>query len=121
MAEAAGLVLGAIPLIFLALDKYQECLEFGRSYTKYKDTLMSIRDEVFVQQKLFHDTMETMGLHTPTYLELEEHLQIRFPENHEQFMRYIRRMAATIDLLMVKLEVDMNSNVSPFKRSHEFH
>lgn len=72
MAEAAGLVLGAIPLVFLALDKYQESLEFGRSYAKYQDTLMSIRDEVSVQQMLFHGTMETMGLYKLTYAELEE-------------------------------------------------
>lgn len=121
MAEAAGLVLGVIPLVFYALDKYQDCLEFGRSYKKYKDTLTSIRDEVFVQQMLFHNTMETMGLSKPNYAELEECLQNRFPENHEQFMRYIRRMAATIDLLMAKLEVDVNSNVSPFKWLREFH
>jgi hypothetical protein len=121
MAEAAGLVLGVIPLVFYALDKYQDCLEFGRSYKKYEDTLTSIRDEVFVQQMLFHNTMETMGLSEPNYAELEECLQNRFPENHEQFMRYIKRMAATIDLLMAKLEVDVNSNVSPFKRLRESH
>lgn len=112
MAEAAGLVLGVIPLIFLALDKYQECLEFGRSYAKYKDTLTSIRDEVSVQQMLFHSTMETMGLYRPTYVELEECLRIRFPDNHAQFMRYIRNMAAIIDQLMAKLEIDSKSKVS---------
>ena len=112
MAEAAGLVLGAIPLIFLALDKYQEFLEFGRSYAKYKDTLMSIRDEVSLQQMLFHGTMETMGLYKPTYLQLENCLRDRFPEDHTTFMRYIRKMAAIIDQLMAKLEVDTNGKVS---------
>lgn len=112
MAEAAGLVLGAIPLIFLALDKYQDCLEFGRSYAKYTDTLTSIRDEVSLQQMLFHGTMEMMGLSQPTYTELEECLRIRFPDNHVQFLRYIRKMAATIDQLMAKLEIDANSRVS---------
>ncbi|KAH0030900.1 hypothetical protein KCU78_g2939, partial [Aureobasidium melanogenum] len=109
MAEVAGLVLGVIPLVCYALDKYQDCLEFGRSYAKYKDTLTSIRDGVSVQQMLFHSTMETMGLSKPTYAELEECLQSRFPENHEQFMRCIRKMADTIDQLMVKLEIDANS------------
>lgn len=112
MAEAAGLVLGVIPLVFYALDKYQDCLEFGRSYARYKDTLTSIRDDVSVQQMLFHGTMETMGLHKPTYAELEECLQIRFPENHMQFMRCIRKMADTIGELMAKLEIDANSKVS---------
>lgn len=121
MAEAAGLVLGVIPLVFLALDKYQECLEFGRSYAKYKDTLMSIRDEVSIQQMLFYGTMETVGLHEPTYVELEVCLQTRFPDNHKQIMAYIRRMAATVDLLIVKLEVDVDSNVSLSEWSHEFH
>jgi hypothetical protein len=112
MAEAAGLVLGAIPLVFLALDKYQDCLEFGRSYARYTDTLMSIRDEVSLQQMQFHGTMEIMGLYKPTYMELEDCLRNRFPDNHTTFMRYIRKMAATINQLMAKLEVDTYGNVS---------
>jgi hypothetical protein len=121
MAEAAGLVLGTIPLIFLALDKYQECLEFGRSYAKYAETLMIIRDEVCLQQMLFHKTMETMGLDKPTYMELENCLQDRFPENHVTFMRQIRRMATTIDQLMTKLEVDTNSKVSDISLTCQIH
>lgn len=112
MAEAAGLVLGVIPLVFYALDEYQDCLEAGRSYARYKDTLTSIRDEVSVQQMLFHNTMESMGLYRPTYAELEECLRTRFPKNHMQFMRCIRKMADTIDQLMAKLEIDTNSKVS---------
>jgi len=112
MAEAAGLVLGAIPLIFLALDKYQECLEFGRSYARYTDTLMRIRDEVWLQQMQFHSTMETMGLYNPTYLELEDCLRERYPESHPVFMSYIRRMATTTNQLMAKLEVDTRGQVS---------
>jgi hypothetical protein len=112
MAEAAGLVLGAIPLIFLALDKYIDCLEFGRSYAKYADTLMSIRDEVTLQQMLFQGTMDTMGLYKPTYAGLEDCLRDRFPENHATFMRYIRKMATIIDQLIVKLEIDSIGKVS---------
>lgn len=112
MAEAAGLVLGAIPLIFLALEKYEECLKFGRNYMHYTETLMSIRDEVFVQQKLVLGTMEMLGLHNPTYLELEDCLRDNFPESHTTVMRYIGRMATTIDQLMAKLEVDTRGEVS---------
>jgi len=112
MAEAAGLVLGAVPLVFLALDKYQDCLEFGRSYAKYTDTLMSIRDEISLQHMQFHGTMEMMGLHKPTYMELEDCLRSYFPENHTTFMRYIRKMAAIISQLMAKLEVDAYGTVS---------
>jgi hypothetical protein len=112
MAEAAGLVLGAIPLIFLALDKYQECLEFGRSYAKYSDTLMSIRDEVSIHQMLFEGTMKTMGLCKPTYAELDHCLRDRFLENHKTLMRCVQRMDATTSQLMDKLEVDTNSKVS---------
>ncbi|KAG9787054.1 hypothetical protein KCU95_g8070, partial [Aureobasidium melanogenum] len=109
MAEAAGLVLGAIPLVFLALDKYQECLEAAHCYARYEDTLLSIRDEVFIQQKLFYDTMETMGLYEPNYAQLEQCLQSHFPDNHKQFMRCIKRMADTINRLMTKLEIDASS------------
>jgi len=115
MAEAAGLVLGAVPLVFLALDKYQDCLEFGRSYAKYTDTLMSIRDEISLQQMQFHGTMEMMGLYKPTYRELEDCLRDHFPENHTTFIRYIRKMAAIISQLMAKLEVDVCGKVSDIK------
>jgi hypothetical protein len=121
MAEAAGLVLGAIPLIFLALDKYQECLEFGSHYKMYTETLTSIRDEVSVQQMLFEDTMETIGLHKPTYVELGNCLQDRLPENHKTLMRCIQRMDATITLLMDKLEVDTTSKVSMIESADHTH
>jgi hypothetical protein len=104
-------VLGAIPLVFLALDTYQECLEFGKSYAKYDDTLMSIRDEVSIQQMMFEGTMETMGLWEPTYVDLDHCLRDRFPENHKILMRCIRKMDTTISQLMEKLEVDTNSKV----------
>jgi hypothetical protein len=112
MAEVAGLVLGAIPLIFLALDKYQACLEFGKHYARYTDTLMSIRDEVSIQQMLFQDTMKAIGLHEPTYVELEDCLQIRFPEHHKTLVRCIKGMDSTIAELMERLEVDTTSRVS---------
>lgn len=121
MAEAAGLVLGAIPLIFLALDKYQECLEFGRSYARYTETLMSIRDEVSLQQMQFHSTMEMMGLNKPTYLELDDCLRERFPKTHPIFMSYIRRMATTTDQLMAKLEVDTRDQVSRINLAFPMH
>jgi hypothetical protein len=112
MAEAAGLVLGAIPLVFMALDKYQECLEFGRNYTRYTIMLSKIKDGVSLQQKQFFDTLETMGLYKPTYIELDACLQDRFPEYHETFMRCIRDMETIINQLMAKLEIDAIGKVS---------
>lgn len=79
---------------------------------KNKDTLTSIRDGVPIRKMLFHGTMETMGSYKPTFAEFEECLQCRFPEDHMQFMRYIRRMAETIDELMAKLEIDSDNKVS---------
>jgi hypothetical protein len=112
MAEAAGLVLGAIPLIFLALDEYQKCLEFGRNYAKYTDTLTSIRDGVSLQQKQFFDTLEMMDLYKPTYMELDACLRDRFPEHHETFMRCIKNMETTMNQLMAKLDIDALGKVS---------
>ncbi|THX50761.1 hypothetical protein D6D06_07784 [Aureobasidium pullulans] len=112
MAEIAGLVLGGIPLIFLALDKYQECLEQGRNYCKYNDMLLDIRTEVFVQQKQFYNTIELLGLYEPTYNELDQYLQVHFPEEYMQFARYIKKMDTTVKQLMEKLEIDVQDKQS---------
>jgi len=111
MAEIAGLVLGGIPLIFLALEKYQQCLESGKNFYKYNATLLEIRDEIFVQQKQFSKTMELLGLYRPTYTELNKYLQDHFPEDNIQFARYIQRMELTIKHLMDKLEIDILNKV----------
>ena len=121
MAETAGLVLGAIPLIFLALDKYQEVLEFAGEYAKYEDTLTSIRDGVLLQQMQLSNTMESMGLYKPTYIELEDCLRDRFPNNHATFMRSIIRMATTMDQLMAKLEVDTRGKVSRIELAYQIY
>lgn len=116
MAEIAGLVLGGIPLIFLALDKYQECLEQGRNYCKYNDMLLDIRTEVFVQQKQFYNTIELLGLYEPTYNELDQYLQVHFPEEYMQFARYIKKMDTTVKQLMEKLEIDVQDKVGTVSR-----
>jgi hypothetical protein len=121
MAEVAGLVLGAIPLIVLALDKYQACLDFGKNYARYTDTLTSIRDEVSIQQMLFQDTMRAIGLHEPTYVELEDCLQTRFREHHKTLMRCIQGMDSTITELMERLEVDTTSRVSTIELACVIH
>ncbi|CAD0050459.1 unnamed protein product [Aureobasidium pullulans] len=82
MAEVAGLVLGGIPLIVLAMQSYREALEWGRKYRKYDDLLLRTKDAVLIQQEQLYATFNEIGLHEPNYDELEARLQELYPGKH---------------------------------------
>ncbi|THX45471.1 hypothetical protein D6D08_10396 [Aureobasidium pullulans] len=106
MAEVAGLVLGGVPLIVMAMQSYREFLEYGGNYLKYDDLLQEIKDAVSIQQDLLYGTFETIGLHEPNYDELGARLQELYPGKHDLFMREIRRMEVTVSELMKELCLD---------------
>lgn len=106
MAEVAGLVLGEVPLIVMAMQSYREFLEYGGNYLKYDDLLLEIKDAVSIQQDLLYGTFETIGLHEPDYDELGARLQELYPGKHDLFMREIRRMEVTVSELMKELCLD---------------
>ncbi|THX36298.1 hypothetical protein D6D10_06798 [Aureobasidium pullulans] len=106
MAEVAGLVLGGIPLIVLAMQSYREALEWGRKYRKYDDLLLRTKDAVLIQQEQLYKTFDEIGLHEPNYDELEARLQELYPGKHGLFMREIGRMEVTVNNLMEELCLD---------------
>ncbi|KAF7516417.1 hypothetical protein G7054_g14156 [Neopestalotiopsis clavispora] len=48
--EVAGILLGAIPLVIKALDKYESIFDAGQALTHYKGRLQDTRDELLMER-----------------------------------------------------------------------
>ena len=110
--EAAGVVLGAIPLALYALDNYHRCLELTKDYLRFEATIKLIRRHIFVQQEQLHITLRSIGLVNPTATELEEHLQQLYPDKCVAFVDIIQHMESLLNKLMNKLDIDSHGKVS---------
>jgi hypothetical protein len=108
MAEIAGVVLGGIPIVLLALEKYHDRV---KSYWKYEGVLSTLRNNIFVQQQQLRITLSLIGLNQPSVAELQECLKEKYPNQHKEFMSIIGHMDQIIKGLLDKLEIDMNGKV----------
>jgi hypothetical protein len=78
MAEIAGLVLGTLPLVIWALEKYAEPFEF---YNKYRITIETQRDNLVMQNLQLRATLAEIGLSDEsTKEELVQCFQAKYPE-----------------------------------------
>ena len=110
--EAAGLVLGAIPLVLYAFDNYERCLGQAKDYWRYQSTLQTIRTHIFIQGKQLDVTLSGIGLTRPTRQELEEHLsEVCTEQECDEFMKIIDKMEALLAKMMVSLDVDSSGKV----------
>jgi hypothetical protein len=78
MAEIAGVVLGGIPIVLLALEKYHDRV---KSYWKYEGVLSTLRNNIFVQQQQLRITLSLIGLNQPSVAELQECLKEKYPKS----------------------------------------
>ena len=108
MTEVAGLVLGGIPLVLRALDKYRDPV---KDYLRYDSTLATLRDNIFIQQQQLNITLGNIGLYQPGLEELEDHLQSKYPGKQTEFMSIIGHMDRIIKKLMDNLDIDANGKV----------
>jgi hypothetical protein len=78
MAEVAGLVLGAIPIVIWALEKYAE------PYSEYRNSRRSIetlRAGLVLQNRQLQTTLRNVGLEEQCSLnDLQECFQTKFPD-----------------------------------------
>ncbi|KAL9616955.1 MAG: hypothetical protein Q9160_008225 [Pyrenula sp. 1 TL-2023] len=106
MAEVTGLVLGGIPVVLWALEQYRESV---KSYWKYEESIMTLRDQLFVQREQLQATLNRLGLHGPSNDELQRILALIYPDDPEKrsiFLSIIRKMDLIILDLMQKLEIN---------------
>jgi hypothetical protein len=109
MAEVAGLVLGAIPLIVLALDKYAEPIG---AFHRYRISIETFRADLVLQHRSLHKTLSTIGLgDSPSFEELKSRFESFYPDICSELMTFIGRMDQVIADLMKNLNVSFNVDV----------
>jgi len=110
--EAAGVVLGALPLALYAIDNYHRCLQASTDFWRFESTLKLIRSHVFIQQQQLQITLRSIGLVNPTPVQLELHLRQFYPEKCDAFIDIIKHMEHLLAKLMDKLDIDSRGKVS---------
>lgn len=108
MAEAAGLVLGGIPLAIWALEKYAEPLEVYRNYHNVVSTLHA---NLILQKRQLETTLVNIGLENPSAVELQECFKAKFPDIHRELIFIIERMDESTGQLLKDLNIDTNGKV----------
>jgi hypothetical protein len=104
MAEVAGLVLGAIPLIVLALDRYAEPIG---AFHRYRFSIETFRADLILQHRSLHRTLSSIGLgDSPSFEELKSRFESFYPDICTELMIFIGRM----DQVMADLMKDLNIN-----------
>jgi hypothetical protein len=109
MAEIAGIVLGAIPLIVLALDKYAEPIG---AFHRYRISIETFRADLVLQHRSLYRTLSTIGLgDSPSFEELKSRLESFYPDICTELMTFIGRMDQVIADLMKDLNVNFDVEV----------
>lgn len=109
MAEVAGLVLGGIPLVILALEKYAEPFA---TYHRYRISIEDFRSDLIIQKRQLHTTISGIGLGSDaTWEDLRECLERQFPDVAEELLSIFRRMNGLTAKLLKDLDVDVKGRV----------
>lgn len=132
MAEVAGLVLGALPILMKAVEHYRSGLDPFISYFRYNTTLKALHRDLRIQHLYYQDTLKMLLLTelsedqsdrlfpdakeplepalwgTP---EIESILAAKLKTRYEPFKETLEEMDATMKKLMDKLEIDLEGKV----------
>ena len=109
MAEVAGLVLGGIPLVIWALERYMEPLE---AFHRYRTSIETFRTDLILQNRQLQTTFRNIGLGSePTSEELRECFDAKFSSISRELMSIVQRMDDVTARLMKNLDIDVNGEV----------
>jgi len=114
MAEVAGVVLGAIPLVLYALDNYRRTREKARSFQNWQEIIETFATDIRIQKFAFEDTLARLGIESTektTMADVEAVLRISQPHRYLHLMRHIRAMDDTINELASDLYPDAQGPV----------
>ncbi|KAI1743713.1 hypothetical protein F4680DRAFT_409164 [Xylaria scruposa] len=106
--DIAGLVLGALPIAMLAVEKYLKGLKPVECYKNYPQTLKGIRRNLFIQEQQLQLTLESIGLLKPTLQDVQQRLREIRPDCSDEFIEILEHMSNIASRLMDKLEIDTN-------------
>ncbi|KAI0548224.1 hypothetical protein F4679DRAFT_574331 [Xylaria curta] len=118
MAELAGLVLGALPLVIWVLEKYSEPFE---TLHKYRVTIESFRDQLAIQNYQLEKTLSTLGLSkNASREELRKCFEIKFPQISHELFSIVRQMDDVIAELTKSLNVSIDEKPSTLSNGVQF-
>lgn len=118
MAEVAGLVLGGIPIVIWALEKYAEPFEV---FHHYRISIETFRTHLVLQNHQLRTTLSNIGLgNEPKPEELRECFNTKFPDISRELMFTVQRMDDIAAGLMKSLDVDVDNKVKSQTRSLPF-
>lgn len=127
--EAAGFVLGAIPLVISALEHYAEGVSTIHKWWRYKRELASLKRILDAEYVRYLNTCEELlsGIIPDTTLaalldfpggpawqdpEIERKLRSRLRTSFGSYLNTLNDMNEVIEILKSKLELDPNGKVS---------
>jgi len=93
--EAAGVVLGAVPVILYALDRYQRARDPIKDIWNWSETIETIRNQIFLQKRQLQTTLSVLDLEitdSTTMAEIKAALQTSHPHACERLMAIIGQM-----------------------------
>jgi hypothetical protein len=112
--EVAGVVIGAIPIIIYALERYQDTRDTVRDFHKWNDTLGTLRSNIFLQKRQLFATLETLDIgftDQTTMPQVEAALRISRPAQCEDIVRILYRMDASLNEIARNLYPDAQGPV----------
>jgi hypothetical protein len=108
-AETTPFVLGAIPLIVLALDRYAEPIG---AFHRYRISIETFRADLVLQHRSLHRTLSAIGLgESPSFEELKSRFENFYPDICSELITFIGRMDQVIADLMKDLNVNLDVEV----------
>jgi hypothetical protein len=106
MAEVAGLVLGAVPLILYAIGQYRDVREAISNVRNWRDNLKAFGIAINLQQMTLEATLRELDIEVTERIKMEHveaALRISHPIYCDMIMSHIQTMNNTMDQLAMNL------------------
>ena len=130
--EIVGLVLGGLPLVINAIERFRDGLNPIQDYRRYGNTLKGLRTRLRIQQDLYEGTLKRLLLPEISEpeanalfpisqastnvalwgtIDIKNKLRSRLGSRYDTFMDVVAEMQAIMVKLMFKLDIDIESKV----------
>ena len=95
-AEVAGIVLGGIPLVILALEKYAEPFD---AFHRYRTLIETLRTDLILQTRQLDTTLSNIGLaNNPLREALREYFDTKFTDHSCELVERMETITAGLSI-----------------------
>lgn len=127
--EVAGIVLAVFPIVVKGLGSYVEGVQTVRTWRQYRRELDGYKRQLETQRVWYLDTLEELlgfvqseedlkelisdpGGTSWHNLDYEQHLRERLDHSYAPYLRTIRELLSTLQVMQRKLGIDAHGQVS---------